>query len=69
MSMQMIKWIVATLLFVIVVFVLIMWNRNDELIYIKHQNQPFRVKPENPGGMRIPNSDKEIYDTVSGNNY
>ena len=31
---------------------------------IKADQQPFKVKPENPGGMAVPDQDKEIYDRI-----
>ena len=31
---------------------------------IKADQQPFKVKPENPGGMNVPDQDKEIYDRM-----
>jgi hypothetical protein len=31
---------------------------------IKADQQPFKVKPENPGGMTVPDQDKEIYDRI-----
>jgi cell division septation protein DedD len=32
---------------------------------IRADQQPFKVKPENPGGMEIPNQDKLIYNEIS----
>src|SRR5271170_2728740 len=31
---------------------------------IKADQQPFRIKPDNPGGMEVPDQDKEIYNRV-----
>lgn len=31
---------------------------------IKADQQPFKVKPDNPGGMAVPDQDKEIYDRM-----
>jgi sporulation related protein len=31
---------------------------------IKADQQPFKIKPDNPGGMAVPDQDKEIYDRM-----
>lgn len=35
---------------------------------IKADNEPFKVKPEQPGGMEIPHQDKMIYEELQGKN-
>ncbi|HLI11463.1 MAG TPA: SPOR domain-containing protein [Alphaproteobacteria bacterium] len=34
---------------------------------IKAETQPYKVKPENPGGMEVPNKDKLIYNEIAPN--
>ena len=34
---------------------------------ITADNEPVKVKPENPGGKTVPNQDLAVYDRVSGN--
>lgn len=35
-------------------------------VLVKADDQPVKVKPENPGGTTIPNQDNKVYDTVAG---
>ncbi len=42
-------------------------NKNDIPI-IKADTSPLREKPEDPGGMKIINRDKRVYETISGKN-
>jgi SPOR domain len=37
---------------------------NGVVPLIKADVQPFKIKPDNPGGMDVPDQDKEIYDRV-----
>lgn len=37
----------------------------EQLPLIKAETSPFKIKPEDPGGMEIPNKDKAIYDTIT----
>lgn len=41
-------------------------HNSDELPVIKAVTNPLREKPEDPGGMKIVNRDKMVYDTISG---
>jgi hypothetical protein len=38
---------------------------NVEVPYIKAENAPVKVQPENPGGADIPHKDKMVYDLIS----
>jgi hypothetical protein len=38
---------------------------NGEVQTVKADNAPYKVKPENPGGMQVENQDKLVYDRVS----
>ncbi|MBS3647483.1 SPOR domain-containing protein [Pseudaminobacter sp. 19-2017] len=38
----------------------------DEVALVKADPSPVKVKPENPGGVSIPNQDSKVYDTVAG---
>ena len=38
----------------------------DNLRLVKADTVPFKVKPDNPGGMDVPYRDKTIYDSISG---
>jgi hypothetical protein len=42
-------------------------NSNKDLPVIKADNAPGKVAPEDPGGMVVPNMDKTVYDSLSGN--
>ncbi len=33
---------------------------------IQADNKPFKVEPENPGGEKVPNQDKTVYDVMNG---
>lgn len=37
----------------------------DAPVIVKADNQPIKVKPENPGGMVVPNQDNKVYDAVA----
>jgi cell division septation protein DedD len=39
----------------------------SKLPVVSATEEPFRVAPENPGGMEIPNQDKTVFDTMDGN--
>ncbi len=39
-----------------------------DLPLITANKNPYKVKPEDPGGMHIPNKDKVVYDAISPNN-
>src|SRR5258708_7087241 len=40
-------------------------NRGDGVApLIKAEAQPFKIKPDNPGGLDVPDQDKEIYNRV-----
>lgn len=41
-------------------------HNNGELPVVKASKDPLREKPEDPGGMRIVNRDKMVYDAISG---
>jgi hypothetical protein len=41
-------------------------NSGGELPVIKSNSTPLREKPEDPGGMKIVNRDKKVYDAISG---
>lgn len=42
-------------------------SKNDsDIPFIKANKEDFREKPEDPGGMRIVNRDKRVYDAISG---
>lgn len=38
----------------------------EEIPYIRADKTPFKITPENPGGMEIPHTDKMIYNAVTG---
>ena len=38
----------------------------DQLKLIRADETPYKVKPENPGGMEVPYMDKVVYDSISG---
>ena len=37
-----------------------------EIPIVKADKTPFKIAPDDPGGMQIPNRDKDIYDTLEG---
>jgi cell division septation protein DedD len=66
--------IIAAGIFVIVAFALIIWQvysgggaqPGGEVPVVKAEEGPVKVKPEEPGGMEIPDRDKLIYGRVAG---
>lgn len=41
---------------------------HDNVPLVRADNTPTKTKPDNPGGMSVPNRDKTVYDRVSGSN-
>lgn len=39
----------------------------SQLQVVKADATPYKEKPEDPGGMEVPNMDKTVYDSISGN--
>lgn len=37
----------------------------DKIPFIRKENAPIRIKPDDPGGMYIANQDKKVYDVIS----
>ena len=71
------KWIPTIVLFVVVsVFVSLAWYsyhvgkesvKEDDLLVVEADSAPVKEKPLDPGGMKIPNQDKTIFETFSSN--
>jgi hypothetical protein len=67
--------IIAASIFVIVAFALIIWQvysggdsqGGGEVPLVKAEDGPLKVKPEQPGGMEIPDRDKLVYNSMAGN--
>ena len=43
-------------------------DENNEIVIIRRPQTAVKIKPENPGGMDIPNQDKDIYSLVEKKN-
>jgi hypothetical protein len=43
-------------------------NGDGEVPLIRAENGPVRVRPENPGGLQVPNRDKLVYNRMQGGN-
>lgn len=41
------------------------FSDSDEVVIIRADNTPFKVKPDQPGGMEIPHQDKLVFNSVS----
>ncbi len=41
-------------------------QKGDGVYYIKADKSPFKVQPENPGGMQVENQDKQIFNAMVG---
>ena len=64
-------------LFVLLAFVFIVWYAfkegqqagiNQITPVIRADSEPFKVKPDEPGGMEIPHQDKLVYEQIQGKN-
>ncbi|HCR85354.1 MAG TPA: hypothetical protein DIV86_01625 [Alphaproteobacteria bacterium] len=61
----------------VVIFIALCWyaynnfiagTKSGSAVYIKADNSPFKVKPSEPGGMKIAHKDKQIFNTITGEN-
>lgn len=72
------RWIPSVVLLgTIAGFIVLAWyaynsGRNavkeEDLLVVEADSSPLKEKPEDPGGMKIPNQDKTVFETFSGNN-
>lgn len=42
-------------------------RKNGEIPTVKASAEPYKIKPENPGGMEIPNTDKQVFENLVKN--
>lgn len=69
------KLLLPTIIIGVIGFVLYAWYSNNFTIsevdgvsipLVKADKKPVKVKPDDPGGMEIPNMDKNIYENIAG---